>query len=350
MAGPQLTAEALQGFLDYVARNRGPQVRSVTAVAGGYSRDTAIADVAWEDGASERFVLRGDPPPSVFLSDRAAEWRVLQALARTNGSVRIPTPRWFDADGQYFGTRCIVSEFYESRSLQDLAREHEEGDMTEVRNQFVDAVIDIHRTPLDDLASELPRPADWDTYIDSLLGMIDHYSRSGRDSRPGLRYAAARLRAYRPPPVPLTLVHGDCQPSNFLVGDDGCKVIDWEFARIGDPREDIGYYSQIPVPPNVYQFDPEGFLARYREGSGLSEEQLNGEVVDFFYLLGLIRLYGQMMDAADAVADGQHRGVMATYLINGVSYQYRTYFDIARRLGDQAEMSRTATTGSGESA
>jgi hypothetical protein len=77
---------------------------------------------------------------------------------------------------------------------------------------------------------------------------------------------------------------------------------------------------------------------------------LNGEVVDFFYLLGLIRLYGQMMDAADAVSDGEHRGVMATYLINGISYQYGTYFDIARRLGEGAERSRMATAEEGEPA
>jgi hypothetical protein len=46
-----------------------------------------------------------------------------------------------------------------------------------------------------------------------------------------------------------------------------------------------------------------------------------------------------MMDAADAVADGESRGVMATYLVNAVSYQYGTYFEIARRIGDKGELS-----------
>ena len=125
----------------------------------------------------------------------------------------------------------------------------------------------------------------------------------------------------------------------ILLGDAGRKVIDWEFGRVGDPREDLGYYSHIPVLPNVYQSDPEAFLRRYREDTGLTEEQINPEVVEFFYLLGLIRLYGQMMEAADAVADGESRGVMATYLINGVSYQYGTFFEIARRIGDKGEPS-----------
>ena len=264
--------------------------------------------------------------------------QLLQALAKTTGPVAIPSPRWFDADGTSFGAKCIISEFYEGRTLQDLAREHED-DLSQVRDEFVDTIVDIHRTPIDDLPAGLPRAQQWDLYIDGLIDLIDQFSRTGRDSRPGLRYAAARLRSYRPPPVPLTLVHGDCQPSNVLLGDAGRKVIDWEFGRVGDPREDLGYYSHIPVLPNVYQSDPEAFLRRYREDTGLTEEQINPEVVEFFYLLGLIRLYGQMMEAADAVADGESRGVMATYLINGVSYQYGTYFEIARRIGDKGEPS-----------
>ena len=335
MTGPRLTVEALQRLLDDLEPGKRAQVVAVTPLAGGYSRDTAIADVEWADGGVERFVLRGDPPPAVFMSERAAEWRLLKSLSATSGTLTIPTPRWFDSTGEHFGAPCIISEFRRGRSLQDLARENEE-DLREVRSRFVDAVGEIHATPLDDLPEGMSRPQDYDNYVDGLLDMIDRYSRSGRDARPALRYASARLRSYRPPAVPLTLVHGDCQPSNFLLGESELWVIDWEFGRIGDPREDLGYYSHIPVPPNLYQDDPEDFLARYRQRTGLSEEQVNPDVVEYFYLLGLIRLYGQMMDAADAVADGEHRGVMATYLVNGVVYQYRTYFEIARRLADSA--------------
>ena len=85
-----LTAAALQRFLDAIEPGRQPVVISVTPVAGGYSRDTAIAEVQWAAGASERFVLRGDPPPSVFISDRSSEWRLLQALATSTGPLSIP--------------------------------------------------------------------------------------------------------------------------------------------------------------------------------------------------------------------------------------------------------------------
>jgi aminoglycoside phosphotransferase (APT) family kinase protein len=327
-----MTTEALQRFLDAVAPERGGTVTAVTPLTGGYSRDTAIGEVTWGDGRGHRLVLRGDPPPDrgVFVSDRDEEWRILSALAAT-GPARIPAPLWYDESGDYFGCKCIINDFYDGRSMQQLAREAED-DLTDVRNDFVDTFVDIHRTPVGDLAAACPTPPGWDTYIDGIIGLIDEASRKGRDSDPALRYAAARLRAYRPPPVPLTLVHGDCQPGNVLLGASGPVVIDWEFGRIGDPREDIGYYAHMPIPPNLYVTDPEAFLARYRERTGMTEEQLNPEIVEYFYLLGIIRLFEQEMAGADAVAEGRPRGVLATYLINTLSQQCRTFFETCRAL------------------
>ncbi len=336
MTAPGLNAESLQRFLTAVVPERGATVLSVTALTGGYSRDTAIGEVRWGDGSQDRVVLRADPPADqgVFVSDRDSEWVLLRALADT-GPAQVPLALWYDGDGSYFGTKCIINDFYDGRPLQELSRET--SDLTEMRNTFVESMVDIHRTPLDTLPAEMERPTDWDNYIDGLIDLLDHYSRTGPDSRPALRYAATRLRAYRPPPVPFTLVHGDCQPGNFLVGAVGPKVIDWEFGRIGDPREDIGYYRQMPVLPNLYVTDPEAFLARYRSLTGMTEEELNQDVVQFFLLLGLIRLYGQEMEGADAVAEGRSRGVMATYLINAISQQFSDYFEISRRLGALAD-------------
>jgi len=340
MTGPNIAVESLQRFLDSVAPNRQATVSAVSPLTGGYSRDTAIGEVIWDDGERQRLVLRSDPPPDtgVFMSDRDDEWRLLQALG-TTGPVRVPSARWYDATGEYLGAKCIVSEFYEgSRTLQDTAREAEaDGDLREIQRTFVDVVADIHLTPLGALPAELLHPSDWDSHVDSLFDLLDDYARATEDSSPAIRYTVARLRQFRPPPVPLTLVHGDCQPGNVLVGDSGPMVIDWEFGRIGDPREDFGHYMQIPVLPNLYVCDPEAFLSRYRERTGLTEEQLNVDVVEYFLILGEARLFKQMLEGADAVARGESPGIMATYLINGNSRQYRNFFDVARRLDGVVE-------------
>ncbi|MCW2616841.1 MAG: hypothetical protein JWN08_3835 [Frankiales bacterium] len=334
-AQAQVDAGALQRFLDAVEPSGGVRVTAVTPLTGGYSRDTAIGEVTWRDGRQQRLVLRSDPPPGsgVFQSDRDDEWELLQALVAT-GPVQVPAARWYDATGAYFGCKTIVSEYYEaSRTLQDLARDAElEGDLGAVQRRFVDVVVDIHRTPLADLPARLSRPADWDSYVDSLFDVLSEVAEATADSSPAIRYTVAQLRRLRPPPVPLTLVHGDCQPGNVLLGDAGPVVIDWEFGRIGDPREDLGYYVQMPILPNLYTCDPEAFLARYRELTGMTEEQLNPQVAQYFLVLGMARLFAQEIHGADAVARGRAPGVMATYLVNAISMQYENYVRIAREL------------------
>jgi aminoglycoside phosphotransferase (APT) family kinase protein len=328
----EIDGPSFQRFLDETEPDRGGTVTSLRPISGGYSRLSAVTSVRWADGTVESFVLRADPPPDtgVFMSDRDAEWRLLRALSGTS-TVRTPTPRWYDAAGEYFGAKCVVVDFFTGRALSDIAQSPE--DVGRARDIFVDTVAGVHQTPLDALPPDMERPVDWEAYIDDLVELVGRLDEEIGDSNPALHYAAAQLHSHRPPPVPLTLVHGDCQPANILVPESGpVLVIDWEFGRVGDPREDLGYYSHLPVPPNLYEADPEAFLARYRERTGLSEKQINQDTVDYFMVLGMARLLGQMFQAADALAQGRPRGVMATYMMNGTSAMTRQFFEVARRL------------------
>jgi aminoglycoside phosphotransferase (APT) family kinase protein len=329
---PHLDAPSFQRFLGHVESARGGTVTDFRPLTGGYSRLSALATVRWADGSQESFVLRADPPPDtgVFASDRDAEWRLLRALS---GKLPIltPTPRWYDATGEYFGAKCLVVDFFQGRPLFELAQSPDQ--LPWAAGVLIDTVAEAHRIPLDLLPPELERPASWESYIEDLVGLVSRLDSTVADSNPFLHYVAALLRAHRPPPVPLAFVHGDPQPTNILVPDEGrVLMIDWEFGRIGDPREDLGFYSLLPVPPNLFQADPQAFLARYRERSGLSEEQVNEDTVSYFYILGMARLLGQQIEAADALAQGRSRGVMATYLISSISVTTQQFMAVARRL------------------
>jgi aminoglycoside phosphotransferase (APT) family kinase protein len=330
-----LDGPSFQRFLGHVEAARGGTVTQFRPIAGGYSRLSALAEVRWADGSQEAFVLRADPPAEtgVFDSDRDAEWRLLRAL-EGKLPVRTPTPRWYDATGEYFGAKCLIVDFFHGRPLFEFAQSPDQ--LPWATGVWVDTFCQAHQTPLDVLPAELERPASWESYIDDLVGLVSRLDGAVADSNPFLHYVAAVLREHRPPPVPLALVHGDAQPTNILVPEQGpVLLIDWEFGRIGDPREDLGFYSYLPVPPNLYGADPQGFLARYRERSGLSEEQVNEDTVSYFYILGQARLLGQQIDAADALTRGRPRGVMATYLISSISVVTQKFLEIARRLAEQ---------------
>jgi aminoglycoside phosphotransferase (APT) family kinase protein len=79
------------------------------------------------------------------------------------------------------------------------------------------------------------------------------------------------------------LLHGDIGFHNFLI-DDGrlSAVVDWEFAHIGDPADDVGYVRNSVGN----SLDWGEFMAAYRAAGGpdLSEER-----VRFFQIWGQVR-------------------------------------------------------------
>ncbi len=319
-------------FLAAVEPTREGRVVACEAITGGYSRISARARVRWRDGAEETFILRGDPPPGsgVFASDRDAEWELLQALAAAT-PVSTPVVRWYDSSGEYLGSKAIVMDCAPARSLQDeMARA---DDIRPPADLFVDTFAAVHGTPLARLPARMPRPPDWPAYLDGVLALYDRIAGEYPSSAPVLQYVTWWARVHGPPPVPLGFVHGDCQPSNVLVGPSGPPlVIDWEFAHIGDPREDLGYYTQIPLEPNVYWADPERFLSRYRAATGLTEEQVNPQTVDYFLIIGMATLLEQLLAAAAAIGAPGRPGILAPYLINAISHQHDMFLAICDRL------------------
>ncbi len=331
-------AVRFERFLAAAEPDRGGRVVACAAITGGYSRVSARAVVRWRDGTEEAFILRGDPPPGtgVFSSDRDAEWELLLALPAA-APVPVPVARWYDRTGEHLGTKAIVMDCAQAGSLQDeMARAADQGPLADL---FADTFAAVHSTPVGALPARLARPPDWPSYLDGVLARYDRMAREHPGSAPVLRYVAWWARSHQPPPVPLGLVHGDCQPSNVLVGPSGPPlVIDWEFAHVGDPREDLGYYTQIPLEPNVYWADPERFLRRYRAATGLTEEQVNPQTVDYFLIIGMAALLEQLLEAAAAIEAAAAKGaaarpgILAPYLINAISHQHDMFLAICDRL------------------
>jgi hypothetical protein len=50
----------------------------------------------------------------------------------------------------------------------------------------------------------------------------------------------------------------------------------------------------------------------------------------YFFILGMAELMVQMMQGADALARGEPKPVMNTFLINSMSYFHQNYVDICR--------------------
>ena len=326
-------AERFGRFLASAEPGRGAQVISCDTITGGYSRISARAVVRWQDGSEEAFILRGDPPPGsgVFTSDRDAEVALLRALPDVT-QVHTPVLRWYDPTGEFLGSKCIVMEAaVGATNLQELMATAD--DVVPLTDLFIDTVAALHRTPVDTLPATVPRPASWSGYLDAVLDRYDAMAEMTPSVGPVLRYAGRWARTHRPAPVPLGLTHGDCQPTNVLVGPDAPPlVIDWEFGHIGDPRADLGYYTQYPARQHAYWNDPDHFLTRYRAATGYTEDQVNPDVVDYFLLIGMGVLLEQLLHAAAAIGTTHRPGILAAYLVNAISHQSDLFLSVCDRL------------------
>jgi aminoglycoside phosphotransferase (APT) family kinase protein len=341
----------LAGFLATVRPDVVATVRSYALMTGGYSRIMARAEVDWSDGSSQTLVLRGDPPPdkTLLVTDRDAEWAVLRSLSSV-AEVPMPAALHYDATGAHLGTKAIILEFCSGPSLQaqlnDLVTAGvplDDPRVLAIRDAFVDTIARVPQVDLDAVPS-LPKPVDWDTYLTATNNAWADNERLLSESNPTMRYLAAWLNAHRPPPMALALQHGDLQPANILVdpSDGGHRLIDWEYAHVGDPREDLGWYVTYSAAagPGLYGADPEAFLARYRERTGTSELHVNQATIGYFSVVSAVKVFSGVVQAASAMGEGHNSGIMTTYNINAATVGHMNFVGACSALAEPIDALR----------
>lgn len=108
-----------------------------------------------------------------------------------------------------------------------------------------------------------------------------------------LRFVARWLRDHMPPPpARLSLVHGDFRPANVLIYDGQVEVVlDWELAHLGDPVDDLGWYTCSIYTAEHFPAGGRGiddFLARYAVAAGLAG--VDPDRLHFWQVMSTFRL------------------------------------------------------------
>lgn len=336
----------------FLATHRGDveeiEILEYEPMAGGYSRSMARARVRYTtDGVAleETIVLRGDPPPGHALveTDRDHEWGILSTLTGID-SIPIPPARYYDGTGERLGTKAIVMDFVHGGSLQSLIEEMD--DYGDHPTRLARLWGDIHCVTPDQLPDTMPRPASWDARIDELIANWRSAESANVNSDPTWRYIAAWLEANRPPPLPLRLTHGDPQAPNVMVDHEGgYLVVDWEFAAIGDPREDLGWYNiySTAAGPNLYEADPERFLDAYRDATGFSEIEVNQLTVGYFTVMSTIKVLGPIAGQLSKFALGENSGATTALQVGSISFGHENFINAIA--GMQAALDAIAAEG-----
>jgi aminoglycoside phosphotransferase (APT) family kinase protein len=230
MADATSLPAALRAFAE---RELGAEVAHAERVGAGASRATWLLRTA---GGSER-VLRvdtGDGPVAgteLSLVREAAAYRALRGA-----SVRIPALIASQGDA------LLVERAHGSPDLDALPAPRRAALLLD----YAEALAELHRVDVRGLA--LPgfaRPAGPQ---DHALGELALWRRifDARVRRPSpLAHFAFGWLARNAPTSPHTvLCHGDVGPGNFLHdGERVTALLDWEFAHLGDPMDDLGWLA-----------------------------------------------------------------------------------------------------------
>jgi aminoglycoside phosphotransferase (APT) family kinase protein len=186
----------------------------------------------------------------------------------------------------------------------------------------------LHRVAGSIAPDSFVRPVSWDAYISDVIGEWRNLERRHIESNPFIRWVAGWLDRFRPPEAPLTLVHGEFQTSNVMIDPSaGLKLIDWEYAHIGDPRIDLGWMQHVAAlsPPDPIGCDPVAFCDRYCDVSGLSAEVVNPVTIGYFSILAGVQALGALMQGMADMSRGRNHLITSAYLVSALPYTHRLW-------------------------
>ena len=284
-------------------------VEDFQQIAGGFSRETFKCEARVTRGSTEEvmpLILRKDPPDveAILHTDRSVEHNLIESL-RLRTTIPVSQSYGYEMDPKPFGQPAMIIE-RASGSGQTSALFNggaDEDQAESVIKHLCEVLVELHKCPINKIDPDgaLTDPfgrgiktESWDIFMDSTIEFFESSFKS-LNYDPAmiiLLDAVYTLRRNKPRAMPLSIVHGDFNPANFLYKDGQVSaLIDWEASRIGDPREDLGWMVLMDVYSNTHVMDyPKkegGFLAYYNKLTG---NDITPEELGYFMLFGTMEI------------------------------------------------------------
>lgn len=313
-----ITPSSLAGYLRDRFDDDGLEVTHVHQLAGGFGKETTLFSVSGT-ALSGDFVIRRDyglfPVPN-DCHQVAVEYPVIRAAFEKGFPA--PDAVWLDTEH----TRLRGGDFIVMRRSPGATGGNVFSAQTEVSGDLIEvlakSVASLHLLPpleaLGDLTSSIRRDS-WakpihlvvDEYLNEWYQIFTHSSHT-----PSAAIASlfGWLRTNRPSadgrPV---LLHGDIGFHNMII-DRGqlTALVDWEFAHVGDPAEDLGYLRNCTGGT----LDWNRFLEIYDD---ITHFAIPPERIRYFQVWGHVRNAVASNLAATNFADGNTTELKLAHLL-----------------------------------
>jgi len=214
-------------------------VRDIRLLSGGAVQqnwDIAVNITGGPHHGPHVWVLRTDAPATVAASQtREREFAILR-YAHANG-LMAPQPLFLCEDASVIGRPFFVME-----KLPGLAAGHKivrmNLDRAALARELAQAAARIHAAPLPLAALPFLKTC---LARDIIATCRDYLDKLG-EPHPVLEWGLRWCERHAPVREETTLVHRDFRTGNYLVHDGKLAgLLDWEFAALGNPLEDIGW-------------------------------------------------------------------------------------------------------------
>lgn len=317
------------------------QILAVQRLSGGAIQDNLALDLEVRGGpraGRHALVLRRDAPSTVAVSRSRLEEHAILAVAHRAG-VPVPEPWVACADPGVLGKPFylmarVAGEARGARLVKD-PRVRARG--AELAGELGRALAAIHalRPPLPELPF-LEAPAD--PLADRIARLRGHLDAMG-EAQPVVEWGLRLLEREAPRSGELTLVHGDFRTGNLMLAEGRLvAVLDWEFAGLSDPLEDLGWmlakcWRFGAVEQECGGLGPRAaFLEAYEEAAG---RRVDRRAVRFFELLATIRWAVVALMQAERHTSGRERSLELALTAHLVPRLEADILDYAALLGSE---------------
>ncbi|MET0546052.1 MAG: phosphotransferase family protein [Caulobacterales bacterium] len=278
-----ITQEKMERYLQDRFKEPSLKITEFKPLPGGFGKLTILMDVEGK-ALNGKLVLRRDPSDEPTVDNDCHRIRNEYHVLRAAFEAGFPAPDalWLETGSDILpGFDFIIMRCAPGETGGNVFRSKDKVS-DQLYKVLAEGMATLHTLPplvkLGDLTDSiraewwgLPIPESVRRY---LQGWFDIYMANAHNPSPSLMSLYGWLLANVPPAEGRSvLLHGDIGFHNMLV-DDGrlSALVDWEFAHIGDPAEDLGYVKNI-----IDGADWDKFMGFYRAAGGadVSPERLH---------------------------------------------------------------------------
>ena len=297
-------------------------------LAGGASKEAWAVDVTVAGEPLELLVRRaaGGVIHETATLPLDQEYRVIEAAFAAG--VRVPRPYGYlgEIDGrEAFATERVAGETIGRRIV---TRPEFAGARQALPLELADEIAKVHAIA----PAALPFLCTSDE-----IARNEHELDSVGEPHPAIELGLRWLRENRPDPLGPVVLHGDFRIGNVVVSERGLEyLLDWEFAHLGDPREDVAW----PIV-RAWRFGGDGlrlggvgelepYLERYCELTG---REIGVDDLFWWEVLGNVKWAVGALTQSRRHLSGQERSVELAVLGRLAAEMEYELLDLLARVG-----------------